>query len=580
MTTTRRLAAILAADVVGYSRLMAVDEAGTLARFKLLRSDHVEPAIRAHGGRLVGEAGDSLLVEFASASAAVTCAAEVQAKLATLNAELPEDRRMRFRMGINLGEVIADGATVHGDGVNVAARLEKLSEPGGVLIARAVHDQVKGKVPLAFEDEGEKPLHNIAGPVRAFRLALGSARHSDALTTSPNRDQGTTVAVLPFTNISGDPEQEYFADGITEDLITALAKSRHLAVVARNSTFMFKGRSVKVQDAGRELGARYVIEGSVRKAGARVRVTAQLIDAGTGVHLWAERFDRELADIFAVQDEIVVAISAQLGHRLVNAAAAQKRDISESSLTAYDHFLRGRAAWYRGDPIETRDHYLKAIAADPRHAPSLAGLAFLYAEDHAMQTFGVPIKEETSLARHYAERALAVNDGDPMTHHMLGTVFVDLGDLEKAEHHLQIARSLNPYFPTSTINLGYTLAMMGRHTEGLEMVERAFWLEPRLAPSTLGVPFDIHYMMRDYDSAIADFQRFDDPYPYMFLTLAACYAQAGRDEEAQRAVEDFRARRPDGYDVAGFIQYSCDMCRLPEDKEHWREGFRKAGLNP
>jgi TolB-like protein len=578
MTTTRRLAAILAADVAGYSRLMAVDEAGTLARLKLMRADHFEPAIRAHGGRLVGEAGDSLLVEFASASAAVTCAAEVQAKLATLNAELPEDRRMRFRMGVNLGDVIADGATVHGNGVNVAARLEKLAEPGGVLIARVVHDQVKGKVPLAFEDRGDKPLHNIAEPVRVFRLALGSPRRSGTTTTNPGRDHGTTVAVLPFTNMSGDPEQEYFADGITEDLITALAKSRHLAVVARNSTFTFKGRSVKVQDAGRELGARFVIEGSVRKSSGRVRVTAQLIDAETGAHLWAERFDRELADIFTVQDEIVAAISAQLGHRLVDAVALHKRDVSESSLTAYDHFLRGRSAWYRGDPIETRDHYLKAIEADPRHAPSLAGLAFLYGEDHAMQAFGVPVKEETSIARRYAERALAVNDGDPMTHHMLGSVFMDLGDHEKAVHHLELARSLNPYFPTSTINLGYALAMMGRHAEGLAMVERAFWLEPRLAPATLGVPLDIHYMMRDYDSAIADFQRIDDPYPYIFLTLAACYAQADRHEDARRAVADFRTRRPGGYDIAGFVQYSCDMCKLPEDRDHWREGFRKAGI--
>ena len=580
MTTTRRLAAILAADVAGYSRLMAADEAGTLARLKLLRADHFEPAIRAHSGRLVGEAGDSLLVEFQSASAAVTCAAEVQAKLATLNAELPEDRRMRFRMGINLGDVIADGATVHGDGVNIAARLEKLAEPGGVLIARAVHDQIKGKVPLTFEDQGEKMLHNIAEPMRVFRVGAEGSTPMHDPTSERERESRPMVAVLPFTNMSGDPEQEFFSDGITEDLITALSKFRSFAVVARNSTFVYKGRSVKVEEVGRELRARYVVEGSVRKADNRVRVSAQLIDAETGAHLWAERFDRELADIFSVQDEIVASVAAQLGFGLIGAAAAKKRTESNAALTANDCFLRGRAAYQRGDMIETRDHYLKGVETDPKHFPSLAGAGFIYAMDRCVQAFGQPLDDAARLARHYVERALHSIDGDPMGHQVVATALLLLGELDRAKHHFEVAQLLNPYYPYTTVNIGCTIAFMGRHAEGLSLVERAFWLEPRVAPTMHTVPLFIHYLMRDYNAAISDYSRIDDPYPYFTTVVAACYAQSGRDDEAKHAVARFEDRRPPWFDLPGLVETICGMCRLPDDRAHWVEGFRKAGLIP
>jgi TolB-like protein len=574
MTTTRRLAAILAADVAGYSRLMAADEGGTLARFKLLRSDHLEPAIRARGGRIVGEAGDSLLVEFGAASEAVAFAVEVQEKLASLNAELPEDRRMRFRIGINLGEVIADGATIHGDGVNVAARLEKLAEPGGIVVADTVQRQAKGKVPWPFEDLGEKTLHNIAEPVRTYRI-VGTVAATPAAGPA---DRRVSVAVLPFTNMSGDPEQEYFADGITEDLITALSKSRHLSVVARNSTFVFKGRSVKVQDAGRELGARYIVEGSVRKGGNRVRVTAQLIDAESGAHLWAERFDRNLTDIFAVQDEIVMAVAAQLGFSLIDAVATNRRRGSESALTAYDHFLRGRAAYRLGDLLETRDHYLNAVEADPKFATALAALSFIYVHDCLTQLFGLPLDEDVRLSRSYAERALAASQGDPMMHHLVGTAFMIFGELEKARHHLELAQELNPYYPYTTINVGLTVALMGNHTEGLEFVERSFWLEPRIAPTMRVVPMLVHYIMRDFGAAIADFSRFDNPYAYLYLILAACHAQLGQPNQATTAVTVFEARKPQWYDVPGFVRTIVTMCHRSEDKETWLEGFRKAGL--
>jgi len=494
MTAPRRLAAILAADVAGYSRLMAADEAGTLARFKLLRADHVEPAVRRHNGRVVGEAGDSLLVEFATASEAVTCALEVQGKLATLNAELTEDRRMQFRMGVNLGEVIVDGATIHGDGVNVAARLEKLAQPGGIVVSHAVREQAKGRVACAFEDLGEMTLHNIAEPVRAYGISPVLPTEARPSLGEDSARWQQSIAVLPFVNMSGDPEQEYFSDGITEDLITALAKARHRSVIARNSTFLYKGRSVKVQDIKRELGARYVVEGSVRKGGNRVRVTAQLIDAETGAHLWAERFDRELADIFAVQDEIVAAIVGRMGPSLVD-AAVRHRGTSMASLTAYDHVLRGWSAWRRGAVVETWDHYLKAVEANPDSAVALACVAFLYAEDRFMQVTGVPIDQATQLAHDFAERAIAKNDDDPAVHNMLGAAFWDLGELDKAKHHAELAVSQNPHDPSAALILGLVVAFMGEHREGLAIAERALWLDPRVAPALLAVPLFIHCLM-------------------------------------------------------------------------------------
>lgn len=294
----RRLAAILAADAVGYSRLMSADESGTLSRLNALRADLLDPKIAQFKGRVVGSAGDSLLVEFGSAVDAVQCAVEVQERIAARNAEIPEDRRIVFRMGINLGDVIAEGTTIHGDAVNVAARLERLAEPGTVVIGRSIHDQVTGKLPYVYADLGDHAVKNIPAPVRAFRVE----RDARPAVASPVQAQNLplpskpSVAVLPFTNMSGDPEQEYFSDGITEDIITELSRDCALFVIARNSSFVFKGAAVNIADVGRKLGVRYVIEGSVRKAGKRIRITAQLIEAATGNHVWAERFDRDLED--------------------------------------------------------------------------------------------------------------------------------------------------------------------------------------------------------------------------------------------------------------------------------------------
>ncbi len=308
---SRRLAAILAADVVGYSRLMGTDETGTLARLKAHRRELIDPEIAAHHGRIVDAVGDGVLVEFASVVDAVNCAARVQHEMARRNADMPPDRRMEFRIGINLGDIISDGDDIHGDGVNIAARLEALSAAGGICISGVVFDQVKNKTECAFEDLGPQQMKNIKDPVRAYRVVLrGSEAETGSDASAAAVLSHPALAVLPFTNLSGDPEQEYFVDGLTEDIITALSAWRAFPVIARNSSFIYKGKSVKVQQVAADLGVRYVLEGSVRKSGERVRVTAQLIDAGTGHHVWAERYDRELADIFDLQDEITWRIAS------------------------------------------------------------------------------------------------------------------------------------------------------------------------------------------------------------------------------------------------------------------------------
>src|SRR5215813_14720121 len=317
----RRLVAILAADMAGYSRLMAADESGTLARLTQLRTEVIEPRIAQFHGRIVGSAGDSLLVAFASAINAVQCAVEAQEGLSRWNSDLPEDRRMVFRMGINLGDVIAEGETIHGDGVNIASRLEKLAEPGSVCIGRNVYDQVKGKLACTYTDLGEQRLHNIPEPVRVYRVkppAANSANESSVGPALPLPDK-PSIAVLPFANLSGDPEQEYFADGMVEEIITALSRMHWLFVIARNSTFVYKGRAVDVKQIGRELGVRYVLEGSVRKAGNRVRITGQLIDSATSAHLWADRFDGSMEDVFDLQDQVTASVVAAIAPKLERA---------------------------------------------------------------------------------------------------------------------------------------------------------------------------------------------------------------------------------------------------------------------
>src|SRR5437016_3018262 len=369
----RRLAAILAADVAGYSRLMGADEEGTLAALKELRRELADPKIKEHRGRIVKTTGDGLLVEFASVVDAVRCAVEVQHEMAERNAGMPEERRIQFRIGINLGDIIKDGRDIHGDGVNIAARLEALAEPGGICVNRVVRDQVRDKLDFAFEDAGEQRVKNIARPLRVYRIrpgrsvgdTMGAAQPALALPDKPS------VAVLPFTNMSGESEQEFVSDGIAEDVITALSRYPSLFVIARNSTFTYKGRPVDIKQVGRELGVRYVLEGSVRKAAGRVRIATQLIEAETRTHIWAERYDRAIDDIFAVQDEITISAVAAIEPTLRQAEIERAERKRPENLGAYDLVLRATPFSDTGMPegaLQALPFLERALALEPNYA--------------------------------------------------------------------------------------------------------------------------------------------------------------------------------------------------------------------
>jgi TolB-like protein/class 3 adenylate cyclase len=375
----RRLAAILAADVVGYSRLVGEDEEGTLERLKVLRRTLADPKIKEHRGRVVRTMGDGLLVEFASVVDAVRCAVDVQREMAVRNSDVPADRRIEFRIGINLGDIIKDGRDVYGDGVNVAARLEALAPSGGICVSRVVRDQVRDKLGFAFDDRGEQQVKNIARPVRVFDVKMTGG----AMTLTPNAaaraplplPDKPSIAVLPFQNMSGDPEQEYFADGMVEEIITALSRIPWLFVIARNSSFTYKGKSVDVKQVGRQLGVRYVLEGSVRKGGNRVRITAQLIEAETGAHLWADRFDGSLEDVFDLQDNVAINVAGVIEPALQAAEVRRSSARPTNDLTAYDLYLRALATYY---PI-TKERLLdalellqQAIAIDQHCGPALS----------------------------------------------------------------------------------------------------------------------------------------------------------------------------------------------------------------
>jgi TolB-like protein len=346
MTANRRLAAILAADVAGYSRLMGADEEGTLERLKALRRELLDPKIAEHRGRIVKTTGDGLLVEFASVVDAVRCAVEMQQAIAGRNADVPPEKRMEFRIGINMGDIVVEDGDIFGDGVNVAARLEALASSGGICVSARVQEDAAGRLDVAFEDMGEQALKNIARPVRAYRMMTAASSAPAQASSGPPLPDKPSIAVLPFQNLSGDPEQEYFADGMVEEIITALSRIRWLFVIARNSSFTYKGQSIDVKRIGHELGVRYVLEGSARKAGGRVRITAQLIDAVAGTHLWADRFDGSLEDVFELQDKVASSVAGVIEPALQAAETARSAGRPTNDLTAYDLYLRAYAIFW------------------------------------------------------------------------------------------------------------------------------------------------------------------------------------------------------------------------------------------
>lgn len=571
----RRLAAILVADVVGYSRLVEVDEAGTLTALRTSRERIVEPVVRENSGRIVKHMGDGVLVEFGSAVNALNCALEIQKRFGEFNVAEIDGSQIRLRIGLNLGEIVGEGSDILGDGVNIAARLESMADPGGICISGKFHEEVRGKLEFVAEDLGEVTLKNIARRVRVFCVAVGPANALPSRSPVARKGDHTSIAVLPFVSMSSDMEQDYFADGITEDLITELARQRQLAVIARNTTFALKGKSVNVVDAGRHLGANFVVEGSVRRVGNRVRITAQLIDAENGAHVWADKFDREIDDIFAVQDEIVTAILARFTFALDVASGEQRQRNPTTSATAYTHFLQARAAWRRGAERVAHEHLLSAVELDPTYAQALAYIAFFYAYGRFSLTTGLDDAEAMVRAREFAERAIAASQHDTFTLHRTAMAYLMLGEPIVAKRHIDAAAARSPRELEVMQARGIILAFNGEHSEGLAWLEKAARLESELPPGFHVTLSDTRYLAGDYAGALAALEPIVALPPHLKLLQAAFLAQLGRVEEAKRQIGTI----PAPFDTTRFARNCAAMCALPSDADHWLQGFRKAGVD-
>jgi adenylate cyclase len=525
MTATRRLAAILAADVAGYSRLMGADEEGTHERLKAHRRELVDPKIGEHSGRIVKTTGDGMLAEFASVVDAVRCAAELQRAMIDRESGMPEDRRIRFRIGINLGDIIVDGDDIFGDGVNVAARLEAMSDPGGICISRMVRDQIRDKLAYAFEDLGEQSVKNIARPVRVYALrseAVAGLPASSVPSASPISQPSLalpdkpSIAVLPFTNMSNNPEQEFFADGIAEDIITALSRYPSLFVIARNSCFTYKGRAVDVKQVGHELGVRYVLEGGLRKSGNRIRVTAQLVEAETGKHVWAERYDRDLADIFAVQDEITEAVTIAVAPAIADAELHRAMRKPPGSLDAWAAYQRGLWHLSKATPDDNslaQEFFREAIDLDPTFAGAYAGLAGSQNQGVEFQTSSLP--QTLISVEALACLAVALDSAGAEARSVLSNSLRMRGDYEGAVAEAERALVMSPNLAAAHHTLGATLIFSGRPKEGLAALERSIRLDPHdprtaswLNQLVLGL-----YFSQEYEAAIAAAKRTIRSYP-------------------------------------------------------------------
>jgi adenylate cyclase len=504
----RRLAAILAADVVGYSRMMGRDEAGTLARLKSLRTEFLHPKVGEYGGRIVKTTGDGTLIEFGSAVDAVSHAVDVQRGMAERNVSLPEEEQIWLRLGINVGDIIIDGDDIYGDGVNVAARLEALAEPGGICISDRVHDYVGERLDITCEDLGPQAVKNIADPVHVYRIRLGdtAARSTSEVRGPLPLPSKPSIAVLPFENMSDDPEQEFFADGIAEDIITALSKYRWFFVVARNSSFTYKGHPVDVKQVARELGVRYLVEGSVRRSGNRLRITAQLIDAPSGNHIWAERYDRQLDDIFELQDEITETIVSTIEPELGGVERERAKRKPPESLDGWELHQRGLWHLWKKSPADADQAeriFLDVIDRAPGFAAAHAALSYLLFDRVAL---GWTNADEDTLGRALSEgqTAVSLDDKDPFAHFALGRAHTLQGHFEQAIAELRKALDLNPNFAMAYYGLGHALAWAGRAGEALTPLYKAMRQSPRdpLVFAFENMAGFAHLLLGEYDEAI------------------------------------------------------------------------------
>jgi adenylate cyclase len=552
MPASRRLTAILAADVAGYSRLMGADEEGTHARLQAHRRELVDAKIGEHSGRIVKTTGDGMLAEFPSVVDAVRCAAEVQRAMIDREAGLPEDRRIRFRVGINLGDVIVDGDDIFGDGVNVAARLEALSDPGGLCISRMVRDQIRDRLPVAFDDMGEQSVKNIARPVRVYALrpeAIAALPASSVPPAPPISEPAVvprlSIVVLPFANLSDDREQQYFADGITEDLTTDLSRIADMFVISRNTAFTYRNKPVDTKQIGRDLGVRYLLEGSVRRSGNQLRVNAQLIDAATDAHLWAERFDRDAADLFAMQNEITSRIAVALNLELLSVEAARPTERPD----VLEYILRGRAAWNK-PPSRDRDAevislYERALALDPRSVDAQSWLGGVLA-GRVMNGMSDAAAADIKRAEGLAAHALAISARSPLAHWAKGQVLRAQNRFEEAIPEYETVLAFNRNFPHAIAALGECKFRTGSMEEAILLQEQAIRISPRdpLIHAFYGRIGLAHLLQSRTDEAIPWLEKARNANPVHSLKhahLASAYALKGDTERA--AAELAEARR-------------------------------------
>jgi adenylate cyclase len=586
----RKLAAVLAADVVGYSRMMGADEAGTLSALKRHRETVFDPAVAAHNGRIVKLIGDGTIVEFGSVVDAVNCALSVQRSGEWIPAQSAPQKGIVLRIGINLGDVIIEGDDIYGDGVNIAARLEPLAEPGGVCVSSIVNESVGNRTDAHFQDGGEISVKNIERPIRIWKWHPGTGAASAAASPYPaagathSRSNGSTasIAVLPFTNMSGDAEQEYFSDGISEDIITDLSKIGGLTVIARNSSFAYKGRSLDVRTIGHDLGVRSVLEGSIRRAGNRVRITAQLIDAASGSHLWAERYDREWTDIFEVQDDVTHRIVDALKLTLTPAEKAELADGDTSNIEAYEAALRGRETLL--GPTKNRDTFeqskklfLRAIELDPNFAKPYAGLAFAYMFDYQNRWSDNP---DASLqrAKEYAQRALEKNPKEALAHAVAAVTATFERDLDRAQTEIELALLLNPNLSLAHNVRGGILIYLGRPLEAIPMIERAMRLDP--APNTPYLHFlgMANLLAGKYETAAALLKQRILVAPETDFSrglLVSALGHLGEVDEARRVWAELKQINPKyvSSEHIGRLPF-----KNPEDARRITEGIEKAGL--
>ncbi len=577
----RKLAAIVSTDIVGYSRLMGADEAGTLARMKAHRAELWSPLIKKYGGRIVGTAGDSLLVEYASAVAAVESAIEMQDGMTAREAEVPEEQKMRLRIGINVGEVIVDGDDIFGDGVNIAARLQAIAAPGGICISEDVQRQTGGRIEAHFEDGGAQEVKNIARPVTVFHWGAAPSAGEATTSTSPaGAGEKPSIAVLPFDNLSNDPEQDYFADGLAEDLITELSRDPDLLVIARNSSFAYKGQSPDIRQVAKELGVRYVLEGSVRRAGNRIRLNAQLIEAESNHHVWAERYDRALEDIFDVQDELTLLIGNTLLRRVTQIAQEQSLRQRPADMGAYDHAMRGFALLLRlgeGDLDEAKRHAEAAIALDPDYARGHVSLGMFHVF-HAISGSADDPRHELELAREAANRAIALDPNDVWSHLALGFAETWSGRPERAMTALDRALVLSPNFADAHGMRAVALNYLGRPDEGVQAIELAIRLNPRYPDWYAQTIARSFYLLGRHEDAIPYLSKLSSTGSQMVparVLAVANYVALERLEEAReeavavlKIVPDMTATR-----AASVIPFHTE-----EERAHYRDRLRKAGL--